>query len=213
MRAKPTSQKRSLEKRNRILESLDVLLLNKPFSEISVAELAAKADVTPATIYQRFSNVDATASVLLELYYIKVEEWARNPEKSKPPAKTSLYESLEWLAEGAYLQVQELGHIMRPAYLYSRSHPGRTGLEWKRLEKVALEGFKSFISQWEDDLRVDSVDETAVLLANFFNLMLLGPLLHSDDAGWSSLGSRKQFSKNLATMAYRYLCFPTERER
>ena len=43
---------------------MDALLLRKSFAEISVADLAAKAKVAQATIYQRFSNADATASVL-----------------------------------------------------------------------------------------------------------------------------------------------------
>ena len=69
MRAKPTSQQRSQEKRDRILTAMDALLLRKSFAEISVADLAAKAKVAQATIYQRFSNADATASVLMPPSY------------------------------------------------------------------------------------------------------------------------------------------------
>ena len=85
MRAKPTSQQRSLEKRDRILDAMDALLRRKSFAEISVADLAAKANVAQATIYQRFSNADATASVLMELYFRQVEAWARR--KRQPPRR------------------------------------------------------------------------------------------------------------------------------
>ena len=93
MRAKPTSQQRSQEKRDRILTAMDALLLRKSFAEISVADLAAKAKVAQATIYQRFSNADATASVLMELYFRHVEAWARR--RRQPPRRgESLFEAL-----------------------------------------------------------------------------------------------------------------------
>ena len=50
MRAKPTSQQRSQDKRDRILTAMDALLLRTSFAEISVADLAAKAKVVQATI-------------------------------------------------------------------------------------------------------------------------------------------------------------------
>ena len=50
MRAKPTSQQRSQDERDRILTAMDALLLRTSFAEISVADLVAKAKVVQATI-------------------------------------------------------------------------------------------------------------------------------------------------------------------
>lgn len=203
MRAKPTSQQRSQEKRDRILTAMDALLQRKSFAEISVADLAAKAKVAQATIYQRFSNADATASVLMELYFRHVEEWARRTRQS-PPAK-SLFEGLLTIAGDAHDQVAALGYIMRPAYLYSRHRPDRAGKEWARLEQVALAGFKTFLQQWSSQVRVGDIDQAAALICYLFNFMLLGPLLHGEEMRQSRLGSRTRFAHALASLAYRYL--------
>jgi AcrR family transcriptional regulator len=183
---------------------MDALLARKPFAEVSVIELAAKAKVAPATIYQRFSNADATASVVLELYFQKVEEWARRPrEPARGP--TSLFEALVEIARDAHDQVTALGYVMRPAYLYSRHRPDRAGAEWHRLRELALAGFKGFLRQHVRELRVRDVDAAAALLAYVFNFMLLGPLLHADEMSESPLGNREQFAESVATLAHRYL--------
>jgi AcrR family transcriptional regulator len=204
MRAKPTSQHRSQEKRDRILNAMDALLLRKTFAEISVAGLAAKAKVAQATIYQRFSNEDATASVLMELYFRHVEGWARR--RRQPPRRgESLFEALVTIASDAHDQVAALGYVMRPAYLYSRHRPDRAGAEWARLEQVALDGFKTFLQQWSAEIRVHDIDQAAALICYLFNFMLLGPLLHGEEMRRSRLGSRKRFADALASLAHRYL--------
>ena len=204
MRAKPANQGRSREKRDRILAAMDRLLRQKAFSEIGVADLAAEAGVPPATIYQRFSNRDATASVLLELYFRRVEEWAHRSRPDRPGPEAPLHEALRAIARDALSQLAELGHIMRPAYLYSRQRPDLVGAEWARLEHLALGGFRDFLGRHADEIRVDDLDEAAGLLASFYNLMLLGPLLH-DASPWPALKDSERFASMLAEMAYRYL--------
>lgn len=203
MRAKPANQGRSREKRDRILAAMDRLLRKKAFSEIGVADLAAEAGVPAATIYQRFSNRDATASVLLELYLRRVEDWARR-SRSDRGTKAPLREALRAVARDALRQIDELGHIMRPAYLYSRHRPDLVGAEWARLERLALEGFRNFLEKRADEIRVDDLDEAAGLLASFYNLMLLGPLLH-DASPWPAMNDPERYASLLADMAYRYL--------
>lgn len=212
MRAKPVNQKRSQDKRDRILNALDTLLARKPFVEISIAELAKGAEVSPATIYQRFSNVEALASVLLELYFLKVEEWAKRPRRPANLGDSTLFDLLVRVAGDAYDQVSQLGYVMRPAYLYSRQRPDLVGSEWSRLDQLAVAGFKSFLAERAADIKVVNIDEAAELLANFFNLMLLGPLLHKNDSNWKSLEDREKFAESLATMAYRYLVFPEQKK-
>lgn len=204
MRAKPVNQGRSREKRDRILRAMDALLRNKPFASISVAELAAEAGVSPATIYQRFSNRDATASVLLELYYQRVEEWARRHRRDDAIERASLLEVLRMIARDGLRQVAELAHIMRPAYLYSRHRPDLVGPDWARLEKLSVEGFRALLRNRAEEIRNKDVDRAAAFLAYFYNMMLLGPLLH-DDSPWPLLKDREQFASELATMAWLYL--------
>lgn len=183
---------------------MDALLRLTSFADISVADLAARADVPQATIYQRFSNTDATASVLLELYFRQVEAWARR-KRRPPPHGASLFDELVIIAGDAHDQVAALGYVMRPAYLYSRHRPDRAGAEWARLQQVAIDGFKGFLYKWSAHIRVRDIDQAAGLICYVFNFMLLGPLLHGEDMRRSRLGSRKQFAQALASLAYRYL--------
>ena len=185
---------------------MDALLLRKSFAEISVADLAAKAKVAQATIYQRFSNADATASVLMELYFRHVEAWPqRKRQRQRPRRGASLFEALVTIAGDAHDQVTALGYVMRPAYLYSRHRPDRAGAEWARLEQMALDGFKAFLQQWSEQIQVRDIDHAATLVCYLFNFMLLGPLLHGEEMRRSRLGSRKRFAGALASLAYRYL--------
>jgi AcrR family transcriptional regulator len=202
MRAKPAAQRRSVDKRDRILKAMDTLLKRKPFSHINVADVARQARLSPATLYQRFSNEDATASVLLELYYHKVEEWARRPRKA--PSRV-LFDALVDIAADAFDQVAELGYVMRPAYLYSRYRPDRAGPEWKRLEQVAVGGFKAFLKRHAAEIRQNDLDEAAALVAYLYNMLLLGPLLHADDTDWKVVRRRNEFARAVATVAHRYL--------
>lgn len=204
MRAKPVNQLRSREKRDRILGAMDALLRKKPFAQIGVAELAAGAKVSPATIYQRFSNRDATASVLLELYYRRVEEWARRPRDSEALARASLREVLRWVARDGLRQVAELAHIMRPAYLYSRHRPDLVGPDWARLEQLSVDGFRALLKGRSDEIRARDVDRAAAFLAYFYNMMLIGPLLH-DDSTWPLLKDPEQLASEVAEMAWLYL--------
>jgi len=204
MRAKPVNQDRSREKRDRILQAMDALLRQKPFAEINVAELAAAAGVSPATIYQRFSNRDATASVLLELYYRSVEEWARRRRNDDVIARASLHEVLRMVARDGLRQVAELAHVMRPAYLYSRYRPDLVGPDWARLEKLSVEGFRALLNDRSDEIRVHDIDRAAGFLAYFFNMMLIGPLLH-EDSTWPLLKDPEQLASEVAAMAWQYL--------
>lgn len=212
MRAKPVNQYRSREKRDRILGAMDALLRRKPFAAINVAELAADAEVSPATIYQRFSNRDATASVLLELYYQRVEEWARRPRDDDAIERAPLHDVLHMIARDGLRQVNELAHIMRPAYLYSRHRPDLVGPDWARLEKLSVDGFRALLKARSDEIRVGDVDRAAAFLAYFYNMMLLGPLLH-DDGGWPPLKDSEQLASEVATMAWLYLTCGEHGER
>lgn len=209
MEIKPASQQRSREKRDRIMAALNKLLLRKPFVEISVQEVARVARVSPATLYQRFSNQDVMGAVLLALYYASVEAWAGRPRT--PPVRSGqapLQEVLWHLATDAWDMVAELGHVMRPAYLYSRQHPDRTGAQWSQLEQQALAGFRGLLARYATQLPDQDLDASAATLALLFNTLLLAPLLHGEDRRWQSPRGRNAFADMAAALAERYLTAP-----
>lgn len=200
LRAKPASQRRSQDTRERLLAALDRLLRARPFEQIGVTDLAREAGVAPATLYQRFSNTHAMAAVLLELYYRSVEDWARRP-RGPAAVPRSLHAALHAAAVDGVRQVRALGHVMRPAYLYSRQHPEHVGAEWSRLEGLAQRGFEALLDRYAAEVRVPDRRQAAAVLCRLFNLQLLGPLLHGKP-------DRKRFADELAALAYRYVAFP-----
>lgn len=206
MHAKPAAQTRSLEKQQRILAAMDALLRRKPYGSIGIGDLADAAEVSPATIYQRFDNDDALGAVLLTLYYQKVQEWAaRPPTGSSGATKTDLAAQLRGIATNAWDQVQELGYVMRPAYLYSRQHPARTGEQWQRLSQIAREGFRAFVVGHRPELTPARAQGAADTLCDLFNFMLLGPLLHDEDLRWRKPRARAEFADTLSALAQGYL--------
>jgi AcrR family transcriptional regulator len=206
LHTKPTAQARSLEKQQRILAAMDGLLHKKSFSVISIGELAAESGVSPATIYQRFQNNDALGAVLLTLYFEKVQMWAQRPRgETSGAVTTGLTAQLRRVATDAWDQAQALGYVMRPAYLYSRRHPERTGEEWKRLAQVAREGFRAFVRDQAPELSPAMAPRAADTLCDLFNFMLLGPLLHDEDPRWHTPRARDDFADSLTALARGYL--------
>lgn len=206
MRAKPVLQKRSQEKRDRILDALDRLLKSRPYSDLGVADLAREADVSPATLYQRFRNADVMGSVLLELYYRRVEEWSNRPRRGANAAVADLRGALKQIALDTWDMAAALSHVMRPAYLYSCAYPDRVGPEWARLKGRAVQGFAAFVASRSNEIAVADQDRAAALLARLHNLMLVGLLLHEAMGGRGRTARREAFAEDLSTLASRYLC-------
>jgi AcrR family transcriptional regulator len=205
IQTKPAAQRRSQEKQDRLVDALEELLRQKPFDQITIANIASQADVSPATIYQRFNNRDAAVSILMELYYRRVREWTRSPEgRVDTSAAPDLYSALMMIGRSAWMQVDTLEHVMRPAYLYSRLRPDLVGPTWDQMEKIAIGGFRGLLSQFEAEVDCPDPEKAAGSIFFFFNLMMLGRLLHSEsDAEFLSNG--EDFAQQLADFAYGYL--------
>ncbi len=213
MGATPVLQQRSQEKRDRLINALDTLLREKPFDQITISEIASTAGVSPATIYQRFNRKDAAISILIELYLLRVKQWtASEAGMVHLDQAASLYEALMMIGDSAWRQVDAMGYIMRPAYLYSRLKPDLVGPTWNRMQKAAFRGFRSFLARFEDEIKREELDESAATISNFFNLMLLGPLLHSE-TDLKSLHDGEAFSIELADFAHRYLTSLSQKGR
>jgi AcrR family transcriptional regulator len=205
--AKPAVQERSRKTRAALLEAMEVLLRHKPFGEITVAELAAKAGVSPASIYQRFSNRDALAAILVELYMERTEHWASSPAgRLSLEGVDGLYEALRRVAAQSWDMVEALGHVIRPAYLQSRLQPGLLGDRWSEREAKSREGFRALLGMFPADLHGVDPEEAGEALACHFNMMLVARLLHWPAAGASRLPQTgEEYGTMLADFACGYL--------
>jgi AcrR family transcriptional regulator len=80
-RAKEPKQARAHESRERLLDGLMDLLQERPYSEISVADIAAAADLTTGAVYGRFGDKAGVAAALgerfLEQSFEMMDAWSR----------------------------------------------------------------------------------------------------------------------------------------
>lgn len=206
--AKPATQPRSQATRDRLIDALDALLKDRPFDAIGIGDIARRARVAPGTIYQRFHNRDAAVSILLELYYRRVQEW--RPHAGRTPVRfpANLRAALQLIARNAWDQVAGLGYIMRPAYLYSRLKPDLVGPTWNRLERIAHRGYVDFLRHYLSEVAPNDMQEAAGTMAALINLLTLGRLLHPESQA-PFLRKREAFVREFVDLAYHYLTNPS----
>lgn len=205
--AKPAVQERSRKTRAALLEAMERLLNRKPFAEITVAELAAEAGVSPASVYQRFSNRDALVAILIELYLECVETWSASPQgRLSLDGVAGIRDALERVAAQSWDMAEALGHVLHPAYLQSRLRPDLPGERWSEFESRSREGFRALLRMFPAELGGTDPEEVGEALACHFNMMLVARLLHWPEPGRSRLPqTREDYGQLLADFACGYL--------
>lgn len=73
--AKPTKQMRSQLTLDRISDAVIDLLREKPFDQISVAEIVEASNISTGTFYRRFDNKTALLPLLFERYSVMMGQW------------------------------------------------------------------------------------------------------------------------------------------
>jgi AcrR family transcriptional regulator len=208
---KPATQRRSQESRDKLINALDELLREKEFPAINVAEIAARAGVSVATIYQRFQNQDAAAAILIALYLRRVAQWwsELSRDASDQAGPSSLREALVQVGRAAGRQFDELRYVMRPAYLQSRLRPDLLDDHWREQEERAVLDFHALLRNHAGEIRHPDLSRAASMVAYFFNVMFLGQLLHPEGmSGWQVPTSVDEFAQELADFVCGYLGVP-----
>lgn len=84
--------------RSLIIDSAEDLLTQKPFSEISLSQLAAKAGISKGTLYYHFKNKNdllfAITDKYLDAQWQELCEWTENADKD-----TSLHRLVKYILE------------------------------------------------------------------------------------------------------------------
>jgi AcrR family transcriptional regulator len=205
---KPASQRRSRETRDKLIAALDELLREKDFGTISVVEIAHRAGVSVASIYQRFDNRNAAVAILIALYLRRVTQWWSDLslDTSGSADTASLREALIRVGRAAWRQSDELRYVMRPAYLQSRLHPDLLDEHWRTQEERAVRGFHSLLKDHVGEIRHPDLNRAVSMVAYFFNVMFLGRLLHPKGmSGWQLPASGDEFAEELADFVCGYL--------
>lgn len=211
--AKPATQRRSQQSRDRLIDALDELLRERPFEAIHLTDIAGRAGSSVATVYQRFRNKDAAIAILVALYMRRSADWWRafsadnaGQAAAGRTAWPSLYDAVVAVGRAAWRQVEELGYLMRPAYLYSRLRTDLLDEHWRDQEQRAVQGFRGLLDAYSEEVDHPDLDRAAGMIAYFVNMMFLGRLLHpAGMSGWDVPSDQEAFAAELARFACGYL--------
>ena len=206
--AKPATQRRSQQSRDRLIDALDELLRERPFEAIHLTDIAGRAGSSVATVYQRFHNKDAAIAILVALYMRRSADWWRafSADNAGQATWPSLHEAVVAVGRAAWRQVEELGYLMRPAYLYSRLRTDLLDEHWRDQEQRAVQGFRELLDAYAGEIDHPDLDRAAGMIAYFVNMMFLGRLLHPVGmSGWNVPAGSEAFAAELARFVCGYL--------
>ncbi|UTW56223.1 TetR/AcrR family transcriptional regulator [Kordiimonas sp. SCSIO 12610] len=204
--ARKTHQRRSEQTRDALLTALEALLHEKDFDDISVNEIAARAGVSPASIYRRFDKKEGFIPVLLELYLKRLNEWAASPEASLDLEGVPLREALKMIARSNWWQLTSQAHIMRAIHIYGRKHAQRVEHEFKGMEDAMLASMKAIITLYAHEVTQQDHGKAAGMLAYYLNNIYIERGLFRDDSpDWELDLSDEEFCDQIADFAYGYL--------
>jgi AcrR family transcriptional regulator len=123
---KTAQQERSRQMHQRLVAALERLLKDKPFENISVAEIAKEAGASVGAVYTRFENKDAFIPVLFELYQERHAAYVEETTHNAPPV-TTLRDALQNSMVAGWHFLTSESHLLRAVHLYSRIRPDLVG--------------------------------------------------------------------------------------
>ena len=210
--AKPATQKRSQKTRDKLVEALEVLLRDKPFDQISVAEIAAEAGLAVGTVYRRFENKDAFIPVMFEIYMARLNAFNTDPATQvRINPADGLRGALRSIARQGWAFMEDQAHIIRSAHLYARLRPDLVGDEWDALVEASIEGFLLALRGFEPEMKRRATRELAEIVAYFFNTVFIEKRLYPEDGLGSAVSTEgEDFAVQMADMLYGYLILPED---
>ena len=206
----PAYQRRSRENREKIVRALDEALKEKPFDQVSVAELAERAGVAVGTVYQRFKNKEALIPVILEIYRARLEAWAQGEGRIEIEPKEGLRAALRKVMRQAWTAFQREAHLLRAVHINARLHPELVASdEWDKYAKAAVAAIKTPIKIFEEEVERANVQRATAFAAYVFNSIMIEKGLYPDETPGSFFKpSGRAFADECADMLYAYLTLP-----
>ena len=208
--AKKTHQHRSRQTRDKLLNALEDLLRSQDFADISVAQIAAGAGVSAASIYRRFDSKKGLIPALFDLYLQRLEEWSLSSNAQlELDDNCTLREALHQVAQTGWAQIQAHAHIMRAVHLHGRSHLGLMGEKGDIFEEATLAGIRTLVNIFSHEIKRSDPDKTARMLAYYLNNIMLEKGLFGEQGACFGLTlSDQDFANEIAEFAYSYLQIP-----
>ncbi|MGJ3231857.1 MAG: TetR/AcrR family transcriptional regulator [Oceanicaulis sp.] len=205
--AKPALQARSKKTRDSIVAALDRLLKDRPFEQVSVAEIAREAGVSVGAVYTRFENKDALIPVLFELYQKRLEE--EGARRAAEPAPEGLRDTLKAAMGQAWAMMERHGHLMRAAHLHARLRPDLVGPEWEPMIEASRRSIRALVEAHRSEIQHPYPDLAAEALTYFLNTALIEAGLYPDiGPPIPDALSNGRLAEELADFAWGYLTAP-----
>jgi AcrR family transcriptional regulator len=132
-------QDRSRETTNRILDALELLLRDRPFSRISVRDVLRASGTSTGSFYARFPTREAMLPVLYERYDAQLHrEHAKRTAtvaRGGPPTKEELTRAI---IGRQIARLRANRWLMHAVAIHARTHPELVSLETRERRQAAL---------------------------------------------------------------------------
>jgi AcrR family transcriptional regulator len=207
---KPATQKRSQQTRDRLVEALEICLRDKPFDQISVAEIAAKANVSVGAVYRRFENKDAFIPVIFEIYRTRLVAFNSSPDsRAEIDPEAGLLAGLRTVARVAWVFLVAQAHIVRAAHIYGRLRPDLVGEGWTEMLEQSVAAMEAGLEVFKDEIKRPINRETAEIVSYVFNSIFVEKGLYPEDGpGLVVSLEGEAFAQEMADLIYAYLVTP-----
>jgi AcrR family transcriptional regulator len=207
---KPVLQKRAEMTRDKLVAAFETLLRDKPFDEITVAEIAKGAGMSVGAVYRRFENKDAFIPVIFDIYAARLLASMGEGEGLEIEPDEGLRSAMRMIARAGWeLGVAE-APIIRAAHLYARLRPDLVGAEWDALLRANTASYRQMLEHFPEVKRRD-LDAAAQMLAYFFNTALTEKAIYPTEGPAAQMTvDGLDFADAIADFAYGYLTTPEE---
>jgi len=116
-------QDRSKDSQEKLLTALESLLEESFFEQITIRDIAQRAELSPATIYRRFQNKEALLPILYERYDHRLGEWSSSIWQDNRLKKyADLKSRIDWVVKEHVRFYKKFAPILRTVYVYNRLH-------------------------------------------------------------------------------------------
>ena len=204
---KPAYQNRSRETRDKIVQALDDALREKPFDQVSVAEIASRAGIAVGTVYRRFENKDALIPVILEIYRMRLEDGIAGEGQIEVAPDDSLRDVLRIVMAKAWSTLKKEAHLLRAVHLHVRLQPDLINDDsWDAYEAASYGAIESLFSMYAEQIKQPDIKRCSAITAYLMNTAFLEKGLYPDESPAQGLDhSGEELAEAVADMVYAWL--------
>lgn len=209
---KPAYQQRSRKTREKIVAALDAALKERPFDQVSMADIAARAGVAVGTLYRRFENKDALIPVIMEIYQSHLDLWLAGESAIDVKPTDDLRSILRKIMRKAWTLCQREAHLLRAVHLYARLRPELAESEaWPRFEQAAADTIVQLLDHYSGSIKRPNTKRTRALATYFMNSIFIEKALYPDESPATLYAySGRSLADDAADMLYAFLQLPEE---